>query len=81
MEKFHSDIYTTGKAVVRNAKTNPPRYYDKIYKNIDELALEGIQYARLVEAMAQAHDNTPERLRVKEEVQKARIRSLQRRIK
>lgn len=81
MEKYHSDIYTTGKAVVRNAKTNPPRYYDKIYKKIDELALEGIQYARLVEAMAQAHDNTPERLLVKEEVQKARIRSLQRRIK
>lgn len=78
IEKYKTDVYTTGKVIVRGHPNNPPRYYDKIYKELDQAQLEHIQYARYIEALAQHEHRTPERLAVQEEVQEARTRSLKR---
>lgn len=78
MEKFHGDVYTSGKVIVNGARRNPPRYYDKIYKHIDQLQLEHIQHSRFMEALAQSEHHTPERLAVQEAVALAKTKSLKR---
>lgn len=74
--KYHPDIYTTGKVRVRNATAYPPRYYDKVYEDIDHERLYQLQYQRLRAAVDHQDDNTPERLRVKEQVQQAKLKYL-----
>jgi len=78
LEKYHADVYTTGKVIVRGHENNPPRYYDKLYENIDALELEHVKHARFIEALAQHEHRTPDRLAVQEQVQEARTRSLKR---
>lgn len=79
MTKYAADIYKAGgKVIMRGAKLNPPRYYDKLYKKVDQAALEGLKHARYLEALAQHEHHTPERLAVQELVTNARIRNLKR---
>lgn len=76
--KYATDVYTTGKMVVRGHETYPPRYYDKLYAKIDERALEQFKLARAEEAKQHAEHHTPERLAVQEVVENAKTRSLKR---
>lgn len=76
--KYTSDVYTTGKVIIRGHQNNPPRYYDKLFKKLDRAALEDFQYARYVEQLAQTEHHTPERLAVQEQVAEAKIKSLKR---
>lgn len=78
LQKYQTDVYTTGKVIVRGHPNNPPRYYDKLYKDLNQLQLEHIQHARYIEALAHHEHRTPERLKVQEQVQEARTRSLKR---
>lgn len=78
IEKYASDIYTTGKVTARGYRQNPPRYYDKHYKKIDQEHLEHLQFVRLIEAAAHKEHQTPERLLVQEQVQAARTKQLKR---
>lgn len=78
IEKYKNDVYTTGKVIVRGHKNNPPRYYDKQMKKIDQLQLEEKQYERFLEALQQIEHRTPERLAVQEQVAAAKTKSLQR---
>lgn len=80
LKRYTADVYTTGKVIVRGHASNPPKYYDRIFKDIDRLAFEGLQYARLVEAMSRAADNTDERLAVKEQVSLAKTSQLKRKL-
>lgn len=73
-----SDVYATGKLVVRGHQINPPRYYDRKWKKIDAYTVEDFQYARLTEAGAQKEHHTPERLAVQEQVQAAKTKRLKR---
>lgn len=78
IKRYASDVYTTGKVIVRGHPNNPPRYYDKIYKKLDAETLEHFQYARYVEQLAQTEHHTPERLLVQEQVATAKTRNLKR---
>lgn len=80
LEKYKDDVYTTGKVIVRGHKNNPPRYYDKLMKKIDQEHLEDMQYKRYLEALTQLEHRTPERLAVQEEVATAKTKSLKRKI-
>ena len=80
IEKYKNDVYTTGKVIVRGHKNNPPRYYDKQFKKIDQAALEDLQYGRYLEQLAQTEHHTPERLAVQEQVAAAKTKSLKRHI-
>lgn len=80
LRKYSSDVYTSGKVVANGHQHNPPRYYDKLYKKLDQAQLEDFQYARYTEALAQQEHHTPERLAVQEQVQAAKTRTLKRSI-
>lgn len=78
LAKYAADVYTTGKVIIRGHKNNPPRYYDKLFKKIDQGKLEELQYGRFIEALAQSEHHTPERLAVQEQVALAKTKSLKR---
>lgn len=79
LEKYHQDVYSSkGKVIVRGHELNPPRYYDKLYEDVDELQLEHVKHQRYLEALAHHEHRTPERLSVQETVQAAKTKSLQR---
>lgn len=78
IEKYQTDVYTTGKVIVRGHQNNPPRYYDRQFKKIDQQRLEELQYGRYLEQLAQTEHHTPERLAVQEQVAAAKTKSLKR---
>lgn len=80
LEKYKTDVYTTGKVIIRGHPTTPPRYYDKRFAKTNPLAWEGIQWARLQEALAQKEHHTPERLAVQEQLENARTQTLKRKL-
>lgn len=61
-----TDVYDTGdNIVIEGVKYRTPQYYDKIYGEIDERALEIVKNARVDKAL-ENEDNSPERMDVKE---------------
>lgn len=78
LHTYHQDVYATGKLIAGGHPQNPPRYYDKLYKNIDQLELEQVKHQRFIEALAYTEHQTPARLAVQEQVALARTTSLKR---
>lgn len=77
LQKYYSDVYPGGQVLSRGHLVKPPRYYDNKAHAWD---MEDIQFTRHQAAQLQAHDNTPARLAVKEQVAKARVSLLKRKI-
>lgn len=68
--------------VIRSGRqAQVPRYYDKLLKRKDPNELADRKLKRAAQAHQNWQDNTPERLAVKETVQRARIEKLQRKLK
>lgn len=74
-EKFGRDVMRSGKVVCRGGlAVQPPRYYDKLMEKVDGgFRCEELQYERYLDALQRLDDNTDERLRVREQVDKARL--------
>lgn len=70
MEKFKTDVYPEDEVVIKGKLMQPPRFYDSF---LDDEELEKIKTRRKSRAAARAHDNTPERLAVKEKVAQAKL--------
>lgn len=81
LKKYRSDVYPSGEVVMNGRTMRAPRYYDRDYKNHDQLAYEQLQYGRHLETIAHAADNTYDRLKAKEIVTTARMGLNQRKIK
>lgn len=79
-DKFKDDVYPHDYVVVNGKKCRPPRYYDKIYQKFQPEDFEMLQFARELEGRSHSADNTPERLKVKEKVARARLSKLKRSI-
>lgn len=77
-DKYQKDIYTNDYAIVRGKKTKPPKFYDELYAKLYPDKMEDIKETRIMEAYKLRHDNTDERLRVKEIVKLAALRQLER---
>lgn len=72
LEKFSADVYPHDYVVINGKESKPPRYYDKLFEKNDPNAWREIAIGREIDAHERAHDNTPERLKAKEQVAKAR---------
>lgn len=79
--RFQSDVYPHDRCVVRGVEFKPPRFYDKLLKRVDPDMLEELQEVREREARARWPDNTPDRLAVREVVQRARVAFKKRNLK
>jgi len=74
-ENYHEDYIHNDKIRLKNGQeVKPPRYYDKQLRRLDRALYEHTKHARELEQIAHAHDNTPERLAVREAVATAKAR-------
>lgn len=80
-EKFGmTDVVVRDAVVINGVEATVPRYYDKLLKRRDPLRYDDIKTQRVLDSYRLRGDNTDERLAVKEEVLRARIRTLRRSI-
>lgn len=76
LDRYLSDVYPSGKMVVRGVETRPPRYYDKVFKRVDRDEYELMKSERLADGFGP--DNSEARLADREIVTNARVRALRR---
>lgn len=74
-ERYWRDVRQDGKVVVRGRKARAPRYYDRLLARVDSDAASELLAARELHGVSRRWDNTDERLRVREEVAIAAMRS------
>jgi len=72
-DKWGRDVYPHDFVVMKNQKLKPPRYYDQLLAKIDAEGAALIKLERQFNALSQAADNTPKRLRAKEIVATAKL--------
>ncbi|AXL15478.1 replication initiator protein [Microviridae sp.] len=77
-KKFHTDIFPYDTTIYKGKRIKTPRYYENLLRSQDQSEFDGIKASRKENALANAHDNTPERLLVKETVKLASIHNLRR---
>jgi len=79
LKKYLPDVYPHDYVEVRGKKTKPPKYYDQIYKKLAPETFDDLQYERHLNALKKdVNEYTPERLKTKETVTRAKIRKLKR---
>lgn len=78
IEQYENDVYTSDCVIIRGKKCRPPKYYDNKLKDKRAERKEEIDYQRFLANAERAHDNTPERLAVREQVTQAQINLKQR---
>jgi len=83
-DKFETDVFPHDHVIVNSKPVSVPRYYDTLFtrRSTDNLVdMETvIKPARLKKAILSLDDNTPERLLVKEQVAKANLLRLKRKL-
>ena len=80
LQKYTADVYPNAKVIVRGHQTNPPRYYDKLYKKQNPTEWEAIEYDRFVQGKEHWTEQLEPRLRAREQVAAAKIAMLKRKI-
>lgn len=78
LAKYGADVYPHDYVVVRGVECKPPKYYDRLFSVASPLEFEQLQFLREQDGRSRFEDNTPERLAVKEIVQRARSNFLYR---
>ncbi|MEO5368178.1 MAG: hypothetical protein H7831_17865 [Magnetococcus sp. WYHC-3] len=77
-EKYKDDVYPSDEVVIRGKVMKPPKFYDKILELTDPTQFKKIKASRTAKGYARKADSTPERLKVRETVKKAQLKSLKR---
>ena len=78
LEKYMSDVFPRDYVVVNGVKTKPPKYYDRIFEEVDPGRFSDIVAQRELDSCNNMLDNSYSRLAVKEQVVKARSSLLKR---
>lgn len=74
-QRYHNDYIHQDKIRLKDGREiKPPRYYDKQLKRLDRGIYDHTKHARELEQLANAHNNTPERLAVRETVANSQAR-------
>lgn len=76
--EFQADVYPDDFVVIRGRKMKPPKYYDRLHDIEKPTAHALIKEARESFARQHALNSTPERLKVRETVAAAKLKSLKR---
>jgi hypothetical protein len=79
-EKYKSDVYPGDFVVVNGKKMKPPKFYDRLHEQSRPYEFDDIKAARVENAQQHFDNNTPERLLVREKVQKERLKKLPRKV-
>lgn len=78
-DKFYTDVYPNDAIVSEGGRRmKPPRYYDNKYDAIEPYQFEAVKQARIMAALKNCEENTPERLAVKAEILEQKLLKLER---
>jgi len=80
-EKFKADIYPADEVIIAGKQRRVPKYYDRLLRKEDPDLYASLKVRRVNRARSQSKDNTPSRLRVREEVRLAKLSQLKRELK
>lgn len=73
-KKYKEDVYSYDYVVVNGVKMRPPKFYDRLLERDDYIRRDLLNVTRLEGKLKMdANENSYERLRVREEVQKAKL--------
>ena len=72
-ERYVDDVYPEGQVIHDGKSYKAPRFYDEKFAERDPEGFERLKRERVRRAEAMQDDQTPERLRVREEVAEARL--------
>lgn len=72
---FASDVYPDDFVIINGKRVRPPRYYDQNYELLDPDSIKKIRWKRQKGLAKHADNNTPERLRVRQQIQDKKIES------
>lgn len=75
--RYGSDVFPMDNVIANGERRKVPKYYDKLLKRSGKDTDE-IKYQREIRGRKHAHDNTPNRLAVKEQVHQAKVKTLKR---
>lgn len=74
-KKYMADVYPSDEVIVDGKSCRPPKYYDTLYERLEPQKFKSIQRERKRNASKYASEQTPERLKVKEEISILRDKS------
>lgn len=77
-EKYKKEVFPLDRVVMNGIEMRPPKYYYEMLKNEPGTMADDVEFQRYLASTELTADNTPDRMRVREVVQKARIKSLKR---
>lgn len=78
IEKYMSDVYPDDFVLRNGSKLTPPKYYDSQFEIVDPFMMDDVKEKRVERAKRSAHNNTTERLLVREEIQLRKFELLKR---
>lgn len=79
LEKYHSDVYPSGTVVYNGQQFKPPKYYDRIQEKLNPIQFSKMKVERIKESEKHKPDQTWARLKARQKVKIAQIRSLPKR--
>ena len=79
-DKWRTDVYPSDNIIMNGRTMKPPKYYDDQHEITYPSDHAKIRSKRIVKAKKHADNNTPDRLKVREIVQHARLQQLKRTI-
>lgn len=77
-DRFKSDVFPDDEVVLRGKQLKPPKYYSSLFEHQDPAEHALMKGRRKKAQKTQQKNNTPDRLAVREEIQKTKIKMLKR---
>lgn len=77
-KKYQSDVFPHDRVIKDGFPLKPPRYYDLALKKTDPEKYENVKDKRVLNALKNAGNSTPDRLAVREQVKLAQLNRLKR---
>lgn len=79
-EEYQEDVYPRDYVVVNGKEVRPPKYYDRLYEVEYPSDFARLKESRKLNAKKYADNNTPDRLKTREQVKLSRLNNLPRKL-
>lgn len=76
--KYNTDVFPDDHVIINGTIMQPPKYYDTQLEKNSEKLYKKIKAARIIRAKKDKENQTPERLKVRENIRLSRITQLER---
>lgn len=77
-DKFPTDVFPKDYIIVNGVKCRPPRFYDTVLKAVNEFQFLELKERRELRSLRHSENNSPDRLKVREEIALRKLKRLTR---